>query len=158
PGRALVETLPMRPGRAVLGHQFGTRVPAYWPPSLQARYCQLFDRPCYFHSSGDTDLACQHRHVIVLHELTFHLDFPSHLAQMQRLEAIDLCFVKLPYFDAPRKATILRDLAPLPNLRGINLEKTNVTDADLAWLASCRWLEVVNLSQTRIGDRGLAQL
>ncbi len=156
--KALVETLRTRPGQAVLAHQFGARVPVWWPPSLQAPYRQLFDRPCYFHSSGDTDLACQHRHVIVLHELTFHPDFRSHLARMPRLEAIDLCFVKLPYFDATRQATILRDLAPLPNLRGINLEKTNVTDADLAWLSSCRQLEVINLSQTSIGDRGLAQL
>jgi len=156
--QALVDTLRMRPGRAVLGHQFGARVPACWPGSWQARYRQLFDRPCYFHSSGDTDLACQHRHVVVLHELTFHPEFPEHLAQMTRLEAIDLCFVKLPYFDATRQATILRDLAPLPALRGINLEKTNVTDADLAWLASCRRLEVINLSQTNIGDHGLAHL
>jgi Leucine rich repeat len=156
--RALVETLRMRPGKAVLGHQFGARVPAYWPPSWQARYRQLFDRPCYFHSSGDSDLACQHRHIVALHEITFHPDFPSHLRQMQGLEAIDLCFVKLPYFDATRQATILRDLAPLPCLRGINLEKTNVTDADMAWLASCSRLEVINLSQTSIGDHGLAQL
>jgi len=153
-----VETLRMRPGRAVLGHQYGAPVPAYLPQALQAQYRGLFDRPCYFHSSGDTDLACQHRHIVALHEITFHPDFPNHLRQMQGLEAIDLCFVKLPYFDATRQATILRDLVPLPNLRGINLEKTNVTDADMAWLASCSQLEVINLSQTGIGDHGLAQL
>ena len=88
----------------------------------------------------------------------FTPNFPSICGKCSRLEAIDLCFVELPYFDATRQATILRDLAPLLNLRGINLCKTNATDADMAWLASCPRLEVINLSQTNIGDRGLAQL
>jgi hypothetical protein len=156
--RALVAQLRLRPGHATQEHQVGARVPAWWPTSWQARYRELFNRPCYFYSSGDTDIACQHRHVIALRELTFHPEFPQHLQKMQGLEAIDLCFVEFPYFDATRQTTILRDLAPLANLRGINLSTTNATDADMAWLASCPLLEVIDLGETKIGDRGLAQL
>jgi len=156
--QALVATLRMRPGSATMDHQVGARVPAYWPRSLQVQYRALFDRPCYFYSSGDTDLACQHRHVVALRETAIHSDFGRHLQQMPRLEAIDLSFVKLPYFDVTRQATILHDVPPLPNLRGINLYATNATDADMEWLAACTRLEVIELSETDIGDHGLAHL
>jgi hypothetical protein len=156
--RALVETLRARPGRSALDHRFAARVPAWWPASWQSRWHEVFDRTRYFYSDGDTDLACQHRHVIALRETAFHPEFPEHLRRMPRLEAIDLCFVKLPYFDATRQATILRDLAPLPDLRGINLEATNATDADMVWLATCSHLELIDLSQVDISDQGLAQI
>jgi len=156
--QALVATLRMRPGGAVVDHQMGARVPAYWPEPWQARYRVLFNRPCYFYSSGDSDLACQHRHVVALRETAIHSEFGRHVEQMPRLEAIDLSFVKLPYFDVTRQATILHDLPRLPNLRGVNLFDTNVTDADMQWLAACPRLEVIELSETDIGDHGLAHL
>jgi len=156
--RALVDALRARPAQAAQGHQFGARVPAWWRVSWQDRWHSLFDRPCYFYSCGDTDLACQHRHVVAIRETVFHPEFPEHLRKMRRLEAIDLCYARLPYFDVTRQATILRDLAPLPRLRGINLAGTNATDADMAWLGRCAELELIDLSQVDISDRGVAQL
>jgi len=147
-----------RPGNPGVEYQAGARVPAYLPQSLQERYRGLFSRTYYFYSSGDTDLACQYGNVVAVRETAIHPDFPRHLRKMTSLEAIDLSFVQLPYFDATRQGTVLRDLAPLTNLRGINLYSTGATDADMAWLAACPRLEVIELSDTDIGDHGLAHL
>lgn len=143
------------PGRE---HEAAASVPAWLSDSLQGRYRRVFNRTCYYRSDGDSDLACQHPHLIALRETAFHKDFPRHLRQMSRLEALDLSFVKLPYSDATRQATILKSLSPHSNLRGINLHSTNATDADMAWLASCPRLEVIDLTSTKIGDHGLAHL
>jgi hypothetical protein len=156
--QALVASLRVRPGHAPQDHQVGAKVPAWWPASWQTRWHELFDRPWYYYSSGDTDLACQHRHIVALRETVFHPEFTEHLRQMSRLEAIDLCYARLPYFDVTRQSTILRDLAPLPNLRGVNLAGTNATDADMAWLRACSQLELIDLSQVDIGDYGVAHL
>lgn len=136
----------------------GVTVPAWLPPSLQLPYTRLFTRVAYFHSEAETDVASQYRHIIVLREIGIHPAFPKHLKQMPQLEAINLAFVPLPYFDATRRATVLRDLPRMPNLRGINLYGTNTTDADMAWLARCRRLEVVDLYDVEIGDEGIAHL
>jgi hypothetical protein len=156
--RALTDSLRQRPGNAGVEHQVGVATPAWWPQPWQARYHELFDRPCYFYSSGDTDLASRHGGVVVLRETAIHPSFRPHLRQMTRLEALDLSFVRMPYADATRQGTVLRDLTPLPNLRGINLSGTNATDADMQWLAACQRLEVIDLSATKIGDQGLARL
>jgi hypothetical protein len=147
--------------RTGISQQNHTRDAAYraWLPHHQeAVYLREMRRVLYFYSQGDTDLACELRHVVVLRETTFHRDFRQHLRQMPGLLAIDLSNARLPYFDVTRQATLLRDLPAMPNLRGINLYGTNVTDADLAWLAKCPQLEVINLSATSISDRGLRQL
>lgn len=133
-------------------------MPAWLSDSQESAYTAQMRRVLYFYSQGDTDLACQLRHVVVLRETTFHRNFRQHLRQMPGLLAIDLSNARLPYFDVTRQATLLRDLPAMPNLRGINLYGTNVTDADLAWLAKCPQLEVINLSATSISDRGLRQL
>jgi hypothetical protein len=140
------------------GHDFAASVPAWWPEGLQDRYRGVFNRTCFYHSAGNTDLACQHRHVITLRETDFHPEFTKHVRQMPQLEALDLSYTELPYFDATRQATVLRGLAPLTKLRGLNLYGTNATDADMEWLAACTRLEAIDLSDTRIGDHGLVQL
>ncbi|HEX5105516.1 MAG TPA: hypothetical protein VFV87_16975 [Pirellulaceae bacterium] len=156
--QTLLAEFRQRNGNPQMQHEVATSVPAWWPDTLQGHWRQAFDRTSYYRSSGDTDLASQHRHVLTLRETAFHRDFPKHLRQMPGLEALDLSYTRLPYFDATGQATILRDLAPLANLRGINLYGTNATDADMAWLAACRNLEMIDLSGTRIGDHGLKQL
>ena len=147
-----------RNGNPQMQHEVGTSVPAWWPDWLQGRWREALNRTIFYRSSGDTDLACQHRHVLTLRETAFHRDFPKHLRQMPGLEALDLSYTRLPYFDATGQATLLRDLAPMPHLCGINLYGTNATDADMAWLAACPKLEVIDLSDTRIGDHGLKLL
>jgi hypothetical protein len=139
-------------------HTSEAATPAWLSDSQKLLYEAQMRRVLYFYSQGDTDLACQLRHVVVLRETTFHRDFRQHLRQMPGLVAIDLSNARLPYFDVTRQATLLRDLPAMSNLRGINLYGTNVTDADLAWLAQCPQLEVINLSATSISDRGLRQL
>jgi len=134
------------------------RVPLFLPASVQERYRSLFGRICYFTSDGDSDLACQFRHLVTLSERNPRPDFAEHLRQMPQLEALHLRYANLPYFDVTRQATILHDAPPLPNLRGINLYDTNVTDADMEWLSTCPRLEVIELSETDIGDHGLAHL
>lgn len=156
--QALLAEFRERNGNPQMEHEVAASVPAWWPDSLQGRYREVFNRTCLYRSSGDTDLACQHRRVITLRETAFHREFPQHLRQMPGLEALDLSYTRLLYFDATRQATLLRDLSPLPNLRGINLYGTNVTDSDMAWLAACPRLEVIDLSDTAIGDHGLALL
>ncbi len=156
--QSLRATYLARTGNPGSEHQPGASVPAWLPDSLQARYRGLFSRTCYYRSDGDSDLACQHPHLLALRETAYHKDFPRHLRQMSRLEALDLSFTELPYFDATRQATILKSLTPHSNLRGINLYSTNATDADMAWLAACPRLEVIELSDTKIGDHGLAHL
>ena len=156
--RFLLAEYRQRSGNPEMPHEFAASVPAWWPDWLQGKYRQAFNRICLYRSSGDTDLACQHPHIITLRETAYHPQFPAHLRQMRGLEALDLSYTELPYFDATRQATLLRDLAPLPNLRGINLYSTNVTDADMAWLAACPRLEVIDLSDTKVGDHGLALL
>lgn len=155
---SLVAEIRARPGNSGVEHQLGTTVPAFLPEKMQDRLHAWFDQPCYFYSSGDSDLACQHTHVVTLRETAIHRDFRRHLRQMPGLEALDLSFVELPYFDVTRQTTIVGNLAPLPRLRGINLYGTNATDADLAWLATCSRLEMIDLSDTDISDHGLAQL
>jgi hypothetical protein len=147
-----------RIGNPGLSHEVATSVPAWWPDWLQGKYREAFNRTSLYRSDGDTDLACRHRHIVTLRETDYHPDFAKHLRQMPQLEALDLSYTELPYFDATRQATLLRALAPLPNLRGINLYGTNVTDADMEFLAACPRLEVIDLSDTNIGDHGLAQL
>jgi len=134
------------------------RVPLLLPASVQERYRLLFARVCNFTSDGDSDLACQFRHLVTLSERNPRPDVVEHLRQMPQLEALYLSYANLPYFDVTRQATILHDMPPLPNLRGINLYATNVTDADMEWVATCPRLEVIELSETGIGDHGLAQL
>jgi hypothetical protein len=147
-----------RTGNPEMAHEVGTSVPAWWPDWLQGRYREAFNRTSFYRSSGDSDLACRHAHVVTLRETAYHPDFVRHLRQMPDLEALDLSYTTLPYFDATRQTTLLRGLAPLPKLRGINLYGTNVTDADLAFLAACPRLEMIDLSDTGIGDHGLAHL
>jgi hypothetical protein len=147
-----------RLGNPEMQHEVGARVPAWWPDWLQRRYREAFNRTCYYRSNGDSDLACQHAHVVTLRETAVHRDFRRHLRQMPGLEALDLSYVELPYFDATRQTTVVGNLAPLPNLRGINLGGTYVTDTDMSWLGTCSRLEVIDLVGTDIGDHGLAHL
>jgi hypothetical protein len=156
--RALLAEFRERNGNPQMQHEVGASVPAWWPDWLQERYRAAFNRTCLFRSNGDSDLACQHRHLVTLRETEFHPQFARHLRQIPGLEALDLSYTNLPYFDVTRQATILRSLKPLPNLRGINLYGTNATDADMEWLGGCQRLEVIDLSDTDIGDHGLAHL
>ena len=139
-------------------HKLEASIPLWLPEGIQSRYHEAFGRVSFFHSEGDTDLASQHHSLLCLRETAFHKDFPKHLRQMPQLEAIDLMLVKLPYFDATRQATILRDLPAVPNLRGINLCYTNATDADMIWIAKCRRLELIDLAGVEIGNEGIDQL
>ena len=138
--------------------QTNVAVPAFLPETQQRQYRRLRGRVMFFNSSGQSDLARQFSRLIVLRESYPAPDFGEHLAQMPQLEAIDLSMARLRYEDATRQTTILHDLPPMPNLRGINLAATTVTDADLAWLARCGGLQIVHLSGTKIGDEGVRHL
>jgi hypothetical protein len=133
-------------------------VPAFLPAQAEQRFWELFGRVVEMHSGGDSDLACQFRHLITLSESAPSPLFHKHLAKMPQLEGLDLCMANLRYLDVTEQATNLRDLPPMPNLRGVNLYDTAVTDADLAWLARCPRLELIDLSNTDVGDHGLLHL
>ena len=132
-------------------------VPAFLSESQQGRYRQCFERVATFASYGQSDLACQFRHVLVLKEARPGPEFHQHLAQMPQLEALDLSMASLRYYGARRQFTI-HDLPPMPNLRRINLDFTAATDADMTWLSKCPRLEAIELADTKVGDEGIQHL
>jgi hypothetical protein len=133
-------------------------VPAFFSSQTKQRYRNIFGRFIEMDSGGDSDLACQFRHLLALREHAPSPWFRKHLAQMPQLEGLDLCFTGFPYRDATEQATLLRNLPPMTSLRGVNLYDTNVTDADLEWLAKCPRLELIDLSSMDVGDHGLLHL
>jgi hypothetical protein len=142
------------------GDAFGAhaRVPGWLPVIEHATYERAFERVVRMRSFGDSDLACQFPHLLVLAEQNPSREFPQHLASMPRLIGLECSHVQFPVFDATQRRTMLSSLPPLPRLLAIRLQKTNVTDGDLQWLARCPRLESVDLSDTNTSDRGLLEL
>lgn len=133
-------------------------VPMALPKAQQTTYGRHFERVVVFNSYGQTELASEFSHLLLLREHAPAAEFGTHLASMPQLEALDLWRARLPYLDATRQATILRQSPAMPRLRGIQLAGSTATDADMAWLAKCRQLESIDLSDTRVGDEGIRHL
>jgi hypothetical protein len=134
------------------------RVPGFLPTGMANPYRDFFERVGQFDSQGDSDLACQFRHVVLLTEFSPSPAFGGHLRQMPQLEAIEFTMVDFKYIDEAKSATVARDFPPMHSLRGVGLYATNFTDADTVWLRKCHGLEFINLSNSQVGDRGLEQL
>jgi hypothetical protein len=74
----------------------------------------------------------------------------AHLAKLPKLSQVDFTGCALD-------GSGLRHL-PLGQIRYLNLTRTQVTDANLVWIAQMEQLEALGLAETKITDKGLAQL
>jgi hypothetical protein len=134
----------------------GAATPAWLPTKWQNRYRQEFGPVQYF--SGDGATACQFPRLLVLQSPGAGREFGELLRRMPQLEALDLFQGGFHQDDGHLSYTCMRDFPPMPNLRGINLYETNVTNADLVWLSKCPRLECIDLTRVKISDTGLEHL
>jgi hypothetical protein len=95
---------------------------------------------------------------VTLREAAPSKTFRRDLEKLPGLESLDFRSTRLPYFDRTMQSTILRELPAMRNLRGVDLYATNATDADMAWLAKCPRLEMIDLADSQVGDHGLLAL
>ena len=138
--------------------EFAAAVPMALPHAQQELYHRHFERVVVFNSYGQTELASECSHLLLLREQAPVAELGTHLSSMPRLEALDLWRAHLPYLDRTRQATILSQFPAMSRLRGIHLGGSTATDADMAWLAKCRRLESINVSDTSVGDEGIRHL
>jgi hypothetical protein len=131
-------------------------IPAWLPSGWQDSYRREFGRIEKY--DGEPRIAIQFPRLRVFQPHAADRDFGELLRRMPQLEALDLFICGFEFGDEAETFTLVRDFPPMPNLRGINLYETNVTDADLVWLAKCPQLECIELAGTKIGDDGLKNL
>jgi hypothetical protein len=136
--------------------ELGAAIPAWLPTRWQEWYLREFGRVEYY--AGEPGIALQFPHLRVLSASGANHEFGELLRRMPQLEALDMCMVQFQSGDEAESFTNMRDLPPMPKLRGINLYDTNVMDAGLVWLAKCPQLECIELAGTKIGDDGLKNL
>jgi hypothetical protein len=139
-----------------LTDDLGAATPAWLPEKWRQRYLQEFGRVQYF--SGHEGTASHFPHLLVLQSPNAGPEFGELLRRMPQLEALDMFMGGFHQDDEHLSFTAMREMPPMPNLRGVNLYDTNVTDADLVWLSKCPRLECIDLTGVKISDAGLEHL